>query len=151
MTKNLNDFTSFRRRERQIRKIEAEAAALKCEQIRLRQGCKHNIQILTRPIVVSKMFKREAIQNYQCLNCGYMYAEKNQEKIKKIMESPIIQEGDEMYLILDFNKYNIDKVIGEEKIAEIERICEEVIRKNQGKTAEQQLRAILNELKKFEK
>ena len=131
MTSNFKQIIGYRRQEEEIRKAEVELAQKKCDLIKLRQTCKHNVQI----VLENKKYSH-------CALCGQRF------KILEAAEkAEIINQDENLCLFLDSTKY-WNKYLEEERIVRIEVTCAEHIYGSV--PMEEKLKKIQNDLKDYE-
>jgi len=135
MTSNFKQIIGYRRQEEEIRKAEVELAQKKCDLIKLRQGCKHNVQI----VLENKKYSH-------CALCGQRF-KTNETILEAAEKAEIIKQDENSCLILDSTKY-WSQYLEEERIVRIEVTCAEHIYGSA--TMEEKLQKIQNDLKDYE-
>lgn len=139
MKNKLEQIISYRRKEEEIKKAEVALTTQKCELIRLRQQCRHNVKILIE--------KEKQKQKYcQCALCGQRFRT-DSITLEMANISEVLVRDNIPQLILDSSKY-LEKYSEQDKIIRIELICAEHMASND--TTEQNLEKILKQLKSYE-
>lgn len=135
MTSNFKQIIGYRRQEEEIRKVEVELAQQKCDLIKLRQGCKHNVQIVL-----------ENNKYCHCALCGQRF-KTNEAILEAAISAETIKQDENLCLILDSKKYWSD-YLEEDRIVRIEVTCVQYIYGSA--PMEEKLQKIQNELKDYE-
>ena len=135
MTNNFKQIIGYRRQEEEIKKIEVELAQKKCDLIKLRQSCKHNVQIVL-----------ENNKYCHCALCGQRF-KTTEEILESAVKAEIIKQDENLCLILDSKKY-WSQYLEDERVVRIEVTCVEHI--YGALPMEEKLQKIQNHLKEYE-
>ena len=135
MTSNFKQIIGYRRQEEEIRKVEVELAKKKCDLIKLRQTCKHNVQI----VFDNKKY-------CHCALCGQRF-KTNETILEAAVSAEIIKQDENFCLILDSKKY-WSKYLEDDRIIRIEVTCAQHI--HGSAPMEEKLKKIKKELQDYE-